>query len=420
MQAELLVDNIGELVTLAGPSRPRAGQEMSDLAIIKNGALAVADGRILAAGASAEVIKQVETGPYTRRLDAGGRCVIPGFVDPHTHAVFAGDRAEEFAKRLAGASYLEILQSGGGILDTVRRTRAASFDDLLTQTRANLQKMLAYGTTTVEIKSGYGLDFETELKQLLVIKTLAQEATLPRSVATFLGAHALPPEYRENREAYITLLCEKLIPRVANQNLAEFCDVFCEEGVFTVEESRRILEIGKQYGLKPKVHADEIVPLGGAGLAAQVGAVSADHLCYATEPDLERMKEAGVVAVLLPGTSFLLRHKDDAPARKMIEIGLPVALATDFNPGTCPVSSMPVMIGLACLRMKLSPAEALCAATINAAWAVGRGAEVGSLEAGKQADFVVLNVPSYIHIPYRFGENPVRTVVKGGKVLVDG
>jgi imidazolonepropionase len=417
MKADLLVENIGQLVTLSGPNRPRRGPEMSELGIIEGAALAVAEGRIIAVDTAQDVRDEVELDDSTRRIDARGRAVLPGFVDPHTHAVFAGDRADEFGKRLAGATYLEILAAGGGILDTVRRTRAASAAQLSEQSRAALRSMLEYGTTTVEIKSGYGLDEETELKQLEVIQQLATDPQLPHIAATFLGAHALPPEYKEKREDYVNFLCEKVIPQVAEKKLAEFCDVFCEEGVFTIEESRRILEAGKRYGLKPKVHADEIVPLGGAGLAAEVGAVSADHLCYAREGDLGKMAEAGTVAVLLPGTSFMLRHKEDAPARRMVELGLPVALATDYNPGTCPVRSMALMIGLACLRMNLTPAEALCAATINAAWAIGRGKETGSLEPGKQADFLILDAPSYLHIPYRFGENLVRTVVKGGEVV---
>lgn len=416
--ADLLVENIGQLVTLAGPNRPRRGSEMSDLALVTgDAALAVGEGRILATGTLDQVRATVEIGPDTTRLNAKGQAVIPGFVDPHTHAVFAGDRADEYGRRLAGASYLEILAAGGGILDTVRRTRSASSQQLLDQSRAGLHAMLEHGTTTVEIKSGYGLDRDGELKQLKVIKALASDPHGPRVVATFLGAHALPPEYADNREAYISLLCDELIPQVAAGKLAEFCDVFCEEGVFSIEESRRILAAGQKYGLKPKLHADEIVPLGGAGLAAQIGAVSADHLCYASEKDLAAMAAAGTVAVLLPGTSFMLRHAEDAPARQMMELDLPVALATDYNPGTCPVTSMAIMIGLACLRMQLSPAEAICAATLNAAFAIGRGHEVGSLEPGKLADFLILDAPSFIHIPYRFGENLVGTVVKGGQVL---
>jgi imidazolonepropionase len=381
--------------------------------------LAVAAGKVVAAGPTTSVQAQVEVTAQTKRLDAGGRAVIPGFVDPHTHAVFAGDRAQEFGQRLAGATYLEILAAGGGILSTVQQTRAASASQLLVQGRATLQAMLRHGTTTVEIKSGYGLDAPTELKQLEVIKELSQTAQLPNVVATFLGAHALPLEFSDNRAAFIDLLCTELIPQVAGQGLAEFCDVFCEAGVFSIAESRQILEAAQNYGLKLKLHADEIVPLGGAGLAAELGAVSADHLCFASDSDLQKMAEAGVVAVLLPGTSFMLRHKEDAPARRMVEMGLPVALATDYNPGTCPVSSMALMLGLACLRMHLTPAEALCAATINAAWAIGRGTTVGSLEAGKQADFLILDAPSYLHLPYHFGENLVRTVVKGGQILID-
>lgn len=412
----LLIHNIGQLVTLAGANAPRCGKAMSELSIIEDGAILIEDDKIVFVGTSAQATIQVTD--EVERHDAKGQAVIPGFVDPHTHTVFAGNRADEFGKRLAGASYLDILAAGGGILDTVRKTRAASQEDLESQAGEALRTMLEWGTTTVEIKSGYGLDYETEIKQLEVIKKLGQNEAYPTLVATFLGAHALPPEYADKREAYLDLLCNELIPLVAERGLAQFCDVFCEKGVFTIEESRRILETGQEHGLLPKVHADEIVPLGGAGLAADLKATSADHLCFASEPDLAKMVAAGTVAVLLPGTSFMLRHKEDAPARRMIELGLAVALATDYNPGTCPVTSMPLMIGLACLRMNLTPAEALVAATINAAWAIGRGDKVGSLEVGKQADLLILDVPSYAHIPYFFGKNLVRKVFKAGKSYV--
>lgn len=413
MRVELLVKNIGQLVTFEGTTA-LSGKAANEPQILENAWLAVAAGKIVAKG-QAELPSDLDSA--TQVVDAGGRCVIPGLVDPHTHAVFAGNRAEEFARRLAGATYLEILASGGGILNTVSKTRAASAEDLLAQAQETLQLMLAHGTTTLEIKSGYGLDMPTELKQLEVIRSLSGQPHLPRIVATFLGAHALPPEYKDNREEFINLLCQEMIPQVAERGLAEFCDVFCEEGVFSVDESRRILEAGQRYGLKPKVHADEIVPLGGSGLAADLGAVSADHLCYASSENLAKMAEKQVVAVLLPGTSFMLRHQEDAPARKMLELGLPVALATDYNPGTCPVKSMQVMIGLACLRMRLTPAEALCAATLNAACAIERGAITGSLEPTKAADFLILDATSYVEIPYRFGENLVQTVYKDGQLV---
>ena len=404
---------------MAGPAGPRRGSAQGELGIVRDGALAAgADGRILAVGTTAEVRGAVHLAPDARVIDATGRAVLPGFVDPHTHAIFAGDRADEFARRLEGADYLEILAAGGGILSTVRATRAASESELAERARGYLAEMLRHGTTTVEIKSGYGLTVEDELKLLRVARSLDQHGP-PAVVPTFLGAHTVPPEYRDRPDAYVDLVTEEMVPRVAEEGLARFCDVFCERDVFSVEQSRRILAAGRAHGLAPKVHADQKTPLGGARLAATLGAVSADHLEHAAEEDLHALARAGTVAVLLSGAALMLMETVQAPARRMIELGVPVALATDFNPGTCPILSVPLIVGLACLRRLLTPAEVIVAATLNAAYAVGLGEQVGSLEPGKRADVVILDAPSHLHLAYWFGSNLVHTVVKDGRVVVE-
>jgi imidazolonepropionase len=386
---------------------------------VADGAVAAGvDGRILAAGPTAAVRAAVQLAPDARVIDASGRAVLPGFVDPHTHAVFAGDRADEFGRRLEGADYLEILAAGGGILSTVHATRAAAAEQLLTRARRALEAMLLLGTTSLEVKSGYGLSTKAELKILRVVRALRD--TVPHTVVgTLLAAHAVPPEYRDDPEGYLRLVCQETIPSVAAEGLARFCDVFCERGVFSVEQSRRVLEAGRAHGLAPKLHAEQKSHLGGAMLAAELRAASVDHLEYATEEDLVALGRAGTVAVLLPGAAFMLREPRDAPARRLVEVGVPVALATDFNPGTCPILSIPVVVGLACLRLGLSPAEALVATTINAAHAIGLGSEAGSLEPGKRADLVILDAPSYRYLPYHFATNLVHTVVKDGRVVVE-
>ncbi len=414
---DLLIVGAGELVTMAGG--PRRGERMKDAAVIPGGALAARDGRIVAVGPEDEVLRTVETGPDTWVIDARGRAVIPGFVDPHTHLCFAGDRAEEFALRLGGATYQEIAARGGGILETVRATRAASQAELVELGLARLDQLALNGTTTVEVKSGYGLSLADELKQLRAIRAMARRHPLT-VVPTFMGAHEVPPEYRSRREAYVDLLVEEMLPAVAAEpGLARFADVFTEAGVFSVAESRRILERAKALGFGVKVHADELSDLGGAALAAELGAISAEHLLHASDEALARLAEAGTVAVCLPGTSFCLMNAPYARARRMIELGCTVALGSDYNPGSCPAYAMPFIITLACMHLGLNPSEALAAATINAAAAIGMEAEVGSLEVGKLADVVILSTPTHWHIPYHMGMGVVAKVVKRGRLIVD-
>lgn len=401
-----------ELVTMAGGVRQ--GQALGEPGVIARGALAVRDGKIVAVGSEAEI--RPLAGPQTQVIDAGGRAVIPGFVDPHTHLCWGGDRADEFAQRLAGATYQEIAARGGGILSTVRATRSASEADLIQSGRRRLNALAASGTTTVEVKSGYTLNLEGELKQLRAIQAMAAGHPLD-VVSTFMGAHEFPPEYRENREGFVDLLCQEMIPAVAASGLARFCDVFTETGVFTPDQTRRILAAGKAHGLIPKVHADELSDLGGGAVAAELGAISADHLLYANDDSLAAMAKAGTVAVCLPGTAFCLMNVPYAPARRMVELGCTVALASDYNPGSCPVYKIPFLIALACMNLKLTIEEALAAATINAAAAIGLQDQVGSLEVGKQADFLLLDLPSYRHLPYQIGQGGIHAVYKRGALI---
>ncbi|HYF93217.1 MAG TPA: imidazolonepropionase [Symbiobacteriaceae bacterium] len=416
-EADLLIINAGELVTMAGG--PRKGARMREAGVIQNGALAAYQGIIYDVGTTEEVLARVQTGPTTRVVDARGRAVVPGFVDPHTHLCFAGDRADEFAMRLQGATYTEIAARGGGIMSTVRATRQATGPALLDLGMKRLDALALTGTTTVEVKSGYGLTTPDELKMLQAIRGMAVRHPLD-IVPTFMGAHELAPEYKQDREGYIRLICEEMLPMVAaDPGLAAFCDIFTEKGVFTVDESRRILQRAKQLGMRLKVHADELSDLGGAALAAEMGAVSADHLLFANDANLAAMAKAGVVAVCLPGTAFCLMNVPYANARKMIDVGCYVAIASDFNPGSCPAYSIPFIITLACMHMKLDPSEALAAATINAALAIGMETKVGSLEPGKQADALILDAPSHRHIPYKMGQGCVSTVIKRGRLLVE-
>lgn len=414
MRADLLVHNASELLTLASPSGPKRGSAMSDLCLVAGGAVAIRDGRILAVGSSDELLRQVQAANV---LDAAGRVVMPGFVDPHTHLVWAGDRADEFGMRVAGASYLEIMASGGGIRSTVRHTRAATVDDLVARTGPRLARMLAYGTTTVEIKTGYGLDTQHELKQLEAVRRL--QAGFPGTiVATFLGAHAVPAEYEGRTDEYVHLVVEEMLPAVADlDEPPSFCDVFCEEGAFTLAQTQRVLEAAQRLGLGLKVHVDEFEPLGGTRLAVSLGAVSADHLVCTPQDEIELLARSETIAVALPGTPFGLGHHQYTPARALIKAGGAVALATDCNPGTCWCESMQLMVALACRYMRMTPAEAIVAATINAAHALGLGHDVGSLEPGKRADLLVVDAPSYLHLGYRFGTNLNHAVIVGGEVF---
>jgi imidazolonepropionase len=342
---------------------------------------------------------------------------MPGFVDPHTHLVWAGQRADEFEMRVGGADYMEIMASGGGIMSTVRQTRAAEIEDLVAETRIRLERMLSHGTTTVEIKTGYGLNPEDELKQLEVIRILQDEYPVTL-VPTFLGAHAIPAEYEGRSDAYVDLVVDRMLPAVARlEEHPFFCDVFCEEGAFSLEQSRRILEVAKALGFRLKIHVDEFQPLGGTRLAVELGAVSADHLVCTPPDEIELLAGSDTIAVALPGTPFGLGHHDFSPARDLIDAGGALALATDCNPGTCWCENMQLMIALACRYMDMTPAEAISAATINAAHAVGLGNEVGSLEPGKRADLLLVDVPSYQHLGYRFGTNMVKAVIAGGRPL---
>lgn len=419
MTADLIIHSAAQLLAVASPDGPRSGSATSELGLIEDGAVAVQGDRILSIGPAREVL--AHAGEDTRLVDASGKVVMPGFVDPHTHLVFAGDRAAEFEMRLRGATYLEIMAAGGGIMNTVRATRAASLDELVTQSRQRLDRTLAHGTTTVEAKTGYGLDTENELKMLEAIRLLNESHPVDL-VPTFLGAHAIPTEYRGRAEEYVDLVIEEMLPRLRSEGYVGgegpfFCDVFCEEGAFSLEQSRRVLERAKEMGMGLKIHADEFTPLGGAALAAELGATSADHLACTPDEEIKLLADSGTIAVLLPGTPFGLGEEHYSPARKMIELGVPVALATDLNPGTCYCESMPFIMALACRQMSMTPAEAIVASTINAAHAIGLGHEVGSLEVGKKADLLILNLPDYRHLAYRFGTNLVDTVVKAGRVI---
>jgi len=415
-EADLIIENASELLTVkGGTEKPLIGDRMRDLGIIRNGSVAIKNGRVTAVGKTNEIKERFES---RKILDADKKVLMPGFVDPHTHLVFAGSREDEFEMRIEGATYMEILKRGGGILKTVRETRKASKERLLEGCRKTLNVMLEHGTTTVEAKSGYGLTTESELKCLEVMK-LANEEHPVEIVPTFLGAHAVPTEYKNNTDGYVNLITNEMIPEVAARRLAEFCDVFCEEGVFDVEQSRRILTQGKRYGLMPKVHADEMTALGGAELAAEMQAISAEHLLFASESGLKAMAEEGVIAVLLPGASFALMMQRHMNVKKMMENGVPVALGTDFNP-SCWVESQQMIIAIACHQMRMTPSEAIVATTMNAAHAIKRAQELGSLEPGKRADVLVLNVPGHRFLGYRFGVNLVDKVIKDGRIVVDG
>jgi imidazolonepropionase len=420
MGKPIFIRNASQLVTLQGSSNaPLVKEAMSELGIIENGSVWIENGVIIAVGTDEELLDRFEGRlKEAEVVDASGKLVTPGLVDPHTHLVFAGSRENEFNMRLQGATYMEIMNSGGGIHATTRRTKAASHEELFQASFERLNQFLRHGVTTVEAKSGYGMEWETELKQLEVAKMLNEKHVID-VVPTFMGAHAVPKEYKENPDEFVAQLIDEMIPKVAELELAEFNDVFCEHGVFTPEQSKRILEAGKRHGLIPKIHADEIEPYEGAELAAGIGAISADHLLKASEKGMKAMAEKGVVGVLLPGTAYFLMA-ESANGRKMIDLGVPVALSTDCNPGSSPTVSLPFIMNLGCLKMGMTPAEVITAATINAAHAINRGHEIGSLEDGKKADITIFNVDNYMKLQYSYGVNHTDTVIKGGKTVVRG
>jgi imidazolonepropionase len=409
--ATLLIEHAAELLTMAGPARARAGSELREVGAIPDGALFARDGVIEAVGPTREIAGRAEAD--TVRVDASGLTLAPGFVDAHTHPVFAGDRAAEYEMRVLGKTYEEIARAGGGIRSSVRRTRAASEAELFESAAHRAQLFLSLGTTTIEAKSGYGLTVEDELKMLRVLRRVAAETPLEVS-PTLLGAHEVPDEYRDRKAEYLELVISEMIPRAAREGLAEGCDVFCEAHVFSVDESRRVLLAAREAGLVPRFHADQLTRSGGAELAAEIGAASADHLEQLDEAGIARLVEAGVSCVLLPASVYNLGLTRYAPARRMIEMGAKVVVATDFNPGSSPTPSMQMVLSLACTQMRMTPAEAFVASTINAAYALGRGDRVGSLEPGKQADCVLFDGPDHRLVPYFFGYNHARAVFKRG------
>jgi imidazolonepropionase len=417
IDADLAIVDASELVTVPGPA-PRRGAAQADLGIIEHGCLAARDGLIVFVGDERDYRRQVRLDRKGVEIDATGRTALPGFIDPHTHLPFAGSREHEFARRLGGARYEEIAAQGGGILATVEATRRASSETLVELGKARLNRMLAHGTTTVEAKSGYGLTLEDEIKQLRVLKTL--DGIHPVDIVpTFLGAHAVPGELRGDRASYVREIVERMIPEVTGQDLARFCDVFVDDIAFTAQEAAAILGAAAQRGLGLRVHADQLRDSGGALLAAQLGAASADHLEHTGEEGIRALAGSGTAAVLLPGAAFFMRSAAPSLGRRLVDAQVPVALATDFNPGTCPTEAMPAILPLACLNFGLSPAEAIVAATLNASYALGLASKTGSLEVGKAADVQVLGVPNHLHLVYHFGVNHCRTVVKGGRVVVE-
>jgi len=413
----LLITGAAQLLTLRG-SVPRRGRKLADLDLIKDGALLVRDGLIAAVGTRPQ-IEALPESKAAEKLDLGGRVALPGFVDSHTHLVHAASRAEEYELKIAGASYEEIARKGGGILSSVKKLRAATAEDLKKRALDALRRFAAHGTTTIEAKSGYGLDVASELKILGLHKELGADQPLG-IVSTFLGAHVVPQEFRgkpDGAEKYIALLMDKLMPEVTGQKLAEFCDVFCDRGAFTRKQSKTILEAGKKLGLTPRLHAEQLSRTGAVELAVELGAASCDHLEQVDSDDIHALGKSGTVATLLPGCDFYLGLKRYAPARALIDAGAVVSLATDYNPGTSPTLSMPMILSLACTQLRMTPAEAITAATINAAFSLRREKVIGSLEVSKQADLAIFEVADYREIPYYFGVNHCWMTVKRGRVI---
>lgn len=415
MKADLILKNIGKLVTMQGSSNFKVKEEMNNTQIIEDAYIAVKNGKILAIGVG-DIFGNI-IGPNTQIHDAQGLLVTPGLIDSHTHLVHGGSRENEFSMKLNGIPYIEILKNGGGILSTVKSTRESSKEELYQKAKKSLDRMLEFGVTTIEAKSGYGLELNTEIKQLEIAKLLDKTHPIDL-VHTFLGAHAILQEYKENHKVYIDILVDEMLPKIKNMGLAEFCDVFCEEGVFSIEESEYILSSAKKMGYKLKIHADEIESLGGAELAAKLGCISADHLMAASDKGIKMMVENKVVANILPATSFNL-NKNYADCRKMIDMGAIVSLSSDYNPGSCPSENLQFVMQLGCLHLNMTPNEVLTSVTINAAYAIDRADKIGSLEVGKNADFVVFDAPNVEYLMYHFGINHTQRVYKNGKLVVD-
>jgi imidazolonepropionase len=421
MKADLVISNIGQLVTCTSDGRPKRGAQMLDVGLIANGALVIIEGKIAAIGHSDEITAAY---PASQSIDAGGKVVGPGFVDPHTHIVWAGDRLDEFELKIKGADYLEMLRAGGGILSTVEKTRSASFDELVETGLRRLAKMLACGTTTAEVKTGYGLNTETELKMLRVIEAI--DKTNPIDIVpTFLPAHAVPLEYKDNPAEYVTLICDEMLPRAwdwykasrFNGRVLFFVDVFCERNAFDPEQTKRIFEAAKFLGFRVKAHVDEFSNLGGSRKSIASGATSIDHLDAISDDEINLLAASDTIGVITPTVNFNLGSAHFADARKMIDAGCAIALSTDYNPGSAPCPSQPMTMAIACRYQKLVPAEALNAATINAAFAIGLGDQVGSIEIGKSADLLILDTHDYRELAYEFGGSLVKSVVKNGQVL---
>ncbi len=407
-RVDLLLTNIGQLLTMESDG-PRAGKDMQQLPMLEEAVVGIKDGKVTYIGETTEGIQADDI------IDCQGKLVTPGLVDPHTHVVFGGSREHEMALKQQGVPYLEILKQGGGILSTVEQTRVASEDHLFEKASFHLDRMLSYGVTTVEAKSGYGLDVETEVKQLKVAKRL-QESHAMDLVSTFLGAHAIPHEFKEDPQAFLDEMLG-MLDLIKLEELAEFVDIFTETGVFTVEQSRDFLSKAKEKGFGLKIHADEIDPLGGTELAADLGAISADHLVGASDEGIKKLAQSGTIAVLLPGTTFYLGKETFARARKMIDEGVTVALATDFNPGSCPTENIQLIMTFAALRLKMTPEEIWNAMTVNASYAIGRGEQAGQLAVGRKADVVIWDAPNYFYLPYHYGVNHVNTVIKNGLIV---
>ena len=415
-KATIVIENISNLVTLKGPNRARRSDEMSEVELIKDGIVAVEDDKIIFVGQD-HLPQNIKITSEAITIDASNKLVTPGLIDSHTHLVYGGSREHEIYNKLKGTKYLDIMQAGGGIYYTVEMTKKASFKELYKKAERSLNRMMEFGVTTVEAKSGYGLDdFETELKQLKVIKELNDNHPVD-IVATFLAAHAVPERYKNNSDKFVEIIINEMISYVSEKGLAKFCDVFCEEGVFSVEQSRKILTAAKDWGLIPKIHADELEPLGGAELAAEIGCISADHLVGASEKGLKMMAEKGVIATLLPTTTFFLQSEKYADARKMIEYGIPVALSTDYNPGSSPTENLQLVMSFGVIKLKMSPQEIISSVTINAAASLGLENKIGSLEEGKNADIVIFDVPNLEYLIYHFGVNHTDTVIKNGVVV---